>query len=141
EALEIEPVVPREVVAQVASRDADRTQLLEERCQASLRALESRGIAKDADVVPHELIEGFADGVEVARGTRKRESRTRFRLRDGLRVRLTPAAAGPRPCRHGVARDRAEDGRIRNAVASETIRAVHAARVLARGEEALEGGM
>jgi hypothetical protein len=39
-----------------------------------------------------------------------------------------------------VARDGAEHGGVRDSVAAQAVRAMHAARVLARGEQSLDGG-
>src|SRR4029079_690699 len=108
--------------------------------EASPRTLEPGGAAQDARVVPHDLVERLANGVEVACRARERESRTRFGLRDGLRIGLPPTAVRASPRRHGIPRDRTEHGRIRHTVAAKAIRAVHAARVLARGEEPFERG-
>ena len=53
-------------------------------------------------------------------------------------IRRTHSLIGCCPARHGLPRNAAEHGRVGDAIAAEAIGAMHAAGILARGEEALD---
>ena len=88
-----------------------------------------------ADAVPHHAAEPCLQIVD-ALASRPLE-RGEDAPRGGVHRRARHPQAGPsrHPVGHHVAGDAAEDGGLGDAIAAEAIGSVHAARVLARGEQ------
>ena len=91
EALEVQPVVPGQIVAKVGARDAGFVQIGTQLAQPALRAPQSLRVAQDADVVPHHLVERLADRLDVARGLRGRLARARLGLVECAAGGLAPS--------------------------------------------------
>ncbi len=93
-------------------------------------------VAQHADVVPHAVEQRFADRLEIAGRLRERRLVALDARADRRFVRrFARSGCALHPRCHRLAGDAAEDRRVRDAVAAETVRAVHAAGVLAGGEE------
>ncbi len=132
--------MPGQIVAKVFAGDAGFAKPRAQFLEATARARQALRVAKDADVVPHEVVERLANRLDVARSLADRTARARFRRREIPGCGLAPLAVAQGPLRHRVPRDRAEHGRIGDPVPAEAIGAVHAARVFASREQALERG-
>src|SRR5439155_26436324 len=137
--LEVEPVLPREIVGRSAW-DGRPHRTLADLLDLAERHLEARGLPHETHLLPHDIAQMLLQRVEIL------ALASIERLGDAGRRRLHHLGGHPRqgpshhPLRHDVARDPAEHSGIGHAIAPEPVRAVDAARVLARGEESLEGG-
>ncbi len=140
QAVEVEPVVPGEVERARRVREPGARETRVQLVERAERAAQPGAVAQDADVVPHQVVERLADRVEVARRPAERREGRAARAFDRFRIGLGEAARRGEPGRHRLAGDAAEHGGVRDAVAAEAVRAVHAAGVLARREEARERG-
>ena len=127
--------MPGQVEREVAGRHADAIQPRPEFIEFACGALQARRVANDTDFVPHYLIQRLADRVEIAGGFRQRRAAARGSSIDSVLVGLVKSAVRLDPLRHHVAGDAAEHRRIRHAVAAETVRAMHAARIFACDEQ------
>src|SRR4029079_17012790 len=96
----VEPVMPGEIVTKVAARDAGGVEPGAQSGERAPRALEPRGVAQDADVVPHHIVQRLAHRLDVARGTPDRMAHARLRLLQRPRRGLAPGARGERPRGH-----------------------------------------
>src|SRR6185503_3251977 len=129
---------PGQVEGQGGPVDARRVESRVELLERPLGALQARRIADDADVVPHDVVEPFAYLLDIAGLPAQRSGRGSDRLLDRRRIRLVECSVGAQPPGHRIAGDTAENRRVGDAVAAQPVRAVHAAGVLARDEQARE---
>ena len=137
---EVQPVLPRQVVLPSAGHrrllraPADLLDLAE-------RDLEPLAAPDQADAVPHHAAEPRLQIVDLL-ASRPLE-RGEDAPRGGVHRRARHPQAGPsrHPVGHHVAGDAAENGGLGDAIAAESIGSVHAARVLARGEQPFQIGV
>jgi hypothetical protein len=135
EALEVQPVVPRQIEAKIGSVDSRPIEPLVEFDQAIARARQSARVAQDAHVRPHQVPQGLANLLEVAlrlaegmpAGGHRRFERTTVRFARVLRT--------PDPGAHRFARHSAEHRGVRDTVSAQAVRAMHPAGILARDEK------
>src|SRR4029079_12403950 len=90
----VEPVMPGEIVTKVAARDAGGVEPGAQSGERAPRALEPRGVAQDADVVPHHIVQRLAHRLDIARGTPDRMAHAR----PPLRPAGPPTGWPPRAC-------------------------------------------
>src|SRR6185503_10402054 len=66
QAAQVEPIVPREVEGAITIRQADAEQIALDRLDLPQAALQTRSVAKNADVVPHRVHQLLAQRIDVA---------------------------------------------------------------------------
>src|SRR5258708_36754037 len=66
EAIQVEPVMPGQIVAKVFAGDAGFAKPRAQFLEAPGRARQAFPVANDADVVPHEVVERLANRLEAA---------------------------------------------------------------------------
>src|SRR5258708_9570793 len=92
EAIEVEPVMPGQIVAKVFAGDAGFAKPRAQFLEAAGRARQALRVAKDADVVPHEVVERLANRLDVAGPLADRAARASFR-----RPQIAPPTPPPLP--------------------------------------------
>ena len=140
QAVEVEPVLPRQIERRRLAAKARAGERAAEFVERRDRALQTASIADDADVLPHQIVKPLAQVIEVAGGSRKRPAGAGNRFIDRHPIGIAKAALVRRPAGHGNAGEAAIDGGVRHPVAAEPVGAVHAAGVLAGGEQAGQPG-
>src|SRR5258706_16194164 len=75
QAVEVEPVMPGQIVAKVFAGDAGFAKPRAQFLEATARARQALRVAKDADVVPHEVVERLANRLDVAGSLADRAAR------------------------------------------------------------------
>ena len=140
QALEVEPVLPAEIEHRRLAAKAGAGEGIAEFVERRDRAPQTASIADDADVLPHQIVKPLAQGIDVAGGFRERQAGAADRFIDRRAIGVAKAALLRRPACHGVAGEAAIDGGVRHPVAAEPVGAVHAAGILAGGEQAGQPG-
>jgi hypothetical protein len=135
ERTKVEPIVPSEVEGAAVLGHAGHYELGLDGIERRKAALEPGPVAHDADLVPHAIEQAFAQAVQVPTPAGEWVQCTaEFRLEHGFVGRPVAGIAGD-PAGYDVAGDAAEDSRVGDAVATEPVGAVHAARVLTSYEQ------
>ena len=136
---QVQPVVPSEIEGKIRIIHTGLHQLRSHLCDAGKAALQPRLFAYHAHLVPHDVLQSFAQQVHRGGLARQRVHRS-----GNLGVQNCLVGIAQRHLRylsaHDIPGDAAVNCRVRNAIPAQPVRPVRTAGVLARHVETLHSG-